>query len=188
MNKATDQDGSMTCVCMSPKDRQDMHASTLGATGKSTAGPWPWPRCMSGRLDGAGFACDIKSQDDIPVDKAKSIGLHAREYPGLERRIHVVQGNVRTQPHMTKVVVESPCWWASGKRRMDTLVPPAVNQFLTHSLRECGADEGKGGERDFCMTPRGPMRHRCVTFSPWRGSPSREYSRGFGCAGEGFET
>lgn len=28
---------------------------------------------------------------------------------GLERRIHVVPGNVRTQQHMTRIVVESPC-------------------------------------------------------------------------------
>lgn len=57
---------------------------------------------------------------------------------GLERRIHVVPGNVRIQQHMTKAIVESPCCemsrWdstnghacAAGTNQLDTVCAKAA--------------------------------------------------------------
>lgn len=62
----------------------------------------------------------------------------ARVSSGLGRRIHVVPGNVRTQQHMTEVVVESPgcvmSRWdstnghacAAGTNQLDTVCAKAA--------------------------------------------------------------
>ena len=64
--------------------------------------------------------------------------LQAGVSSGLERRIHVVSGNVRTSQHMTRVVVESSCCkmnaWdstnghacAAGTNQLDTVCAHAA--------------------------------------------------------------
>lgn len=68
---------------------------------------------VSGQPDRQHLACDMISQGKYPIDKVTSMRTKARESSGLERGIHVVPGNVHIQQHMTKVVVESPCYQLS---------------------------------------------------------------------------
>lgn len=108
---------------------------SLGTTdGPPALGPGP---CVCSTR-AASFAYDIISQDKCPVDNVGSMRAQARVFPGLERRIHAVPGNVRTQQHMTEVVVESPCCqmsrWdptkghacAAGTNQLDTDCADAV--------------------------------------------------------------
>lgn len=87
---------------------------------------------------------------------------------------------------MTKFVVESPgCKVGRLDPTNGHACAAGTNQLDTVCASAARAEERV--VRRIVYHPTGPIRRRCVMSNPWRGSPSSEHSRVFGCAGEGFE-